>query len=411
MRARRGSAFILALAGLVVLTVVLATAAADASAAARAQLHALDGERARRMARSGIEYALSQIGEVDTATVTLDDEWSSIGDSGNQLVRVGGGGFRVQITDASGRLDLNTVPQEQLEQLPLTTEQIESLLDWREPDLQPRVEGAKDEYYNALETPYNARLQPFQSVDELLLVKGWLPGTLFEAQTQTAGLALSTQDEEIRPLYEVFCVGPGSPNVTPTGTPKSNVNVATTQQLVQAGLPNQLATAIVQRRNTVGTFTSWTQLLQTQGINQQNVGQVLDACTLDQTDRGLGRINVNTALPEVVSTIPGIEADVAEAVQSRQGTFTSLSDLVGVPGVSVANLGQFVGRLTTGSDTFLVRCLGSYGSRSVALEAYVLIGETGPRILRIISYPLPDAPTQWGWETEQTTETVLVAEA
>ncbi|MGE0001575.1 MAG: helix-hairpin-helix domain-containing protein, partial [Fimbriimonadaceae bacterium] len=324
---------------------------------------------------------------------------------------VGGGGFRVQITDASGRLDLNTVPQEQLEQLPLTTEQIESLLDWREPDLQPRVEGAKDEYYNALETPYNARLQPFQSVDELLLVKGWLPGTLFEAQTQTAGLALSTQDEEIRPLYEVFCVGPGSPNVTPTGTPKSNVNVATTQQLVQAGLPNQLATAIVQRRNTVGTFTSWTQLLQTQGINQQNVGQVLDACTLDQTDRGLGRINVNTALPEVVSTIPGIEADVAEAVQSRQGTFTSLSDLVGVPGVSVANLGQFVGRLTTGSDTFLVRCLGSYGSRSVALEAYVLIGETGPRILRIISYPLPDAPTQWGWETEQTTETVLVAEA
>jgi len=400
----------LALAGLVVLTVVLATAAADASAAARAQLHELDGERARRMARSGVEYALAQLTDVNTATVTLDDAWASIGDRGNQFVRVGGGGFRVEVTDASARLDLNTVPEEQLEQLPLTTEQVESLLDWREPDLQPRIEGAKDEFYNALDTPYNARLQGFQSVDELLLVKGWLPATLFEPQTQTSGLSISTQDEELLPLYEVFTVNPGSPNTTPTGTPKSNVNVATTQQLVQAGLTNQLATAIVQQRNTVGTFTSWTQLLQSQGINQQNVGQVLDACTLDQTDRGLGRINLNTALPESISTLPGIETDMSEAILSRQGTFTSLSDLMAVPGITIATLGQFVGRLTTGSDTFLIRCQGTYGSRSAAILAYVQMGETGPRILRILPYPLPDAPVQWGWETDQTTETVLVAE-
>lgn len=408
MRTRRGSAFILALAGLVVLTVVLATAAADAGAAAKAQLHALDGERATRMARSGIEFALAQLSDVDTTTVTKDDDWATVGDSGNQFVRVGGGGFRVQVTDASGRLDLNTVPQEQLEQLPLTTEQIESLLDWREPDLQPRPEGAKDEYYNALATPYNARLQNFQSVDELLLVKGWLPDTLFEPQTQTSGLTLDSAGTDPLPLYEIFCTDPGSPNVTPTGTPKSNVNVATVQLLVQAGLPNQLATAIVQRRNTVGTFTSWTQLLQTPGITQQNVGQVLDACTLDQTDRGLGRINLNTALPEVISTVPGIESDVSEAIQSRQGTFTSLSDLVGVPGVTVAGLGAFIGRLTTGSDTFLVRCVGTYGSRSAALEAYVLVRETEPQVLRISSYPLTDAATRWGWETDHTTETVLV---
>jgi DNA uptake protein ComE-like DNA-binding protein len=411
MRCRRGSAFILALAGLVVLTMVLATAGADAALDARAQGQALDAVRAKRLAESGVQYALAQLAAVDTATVTLDDAWAAVGDGGSQYIRVGRGGFRVQILDASGRVDLNSADEQQLQALALTTEQIESLLDWREADLQPRPEGAKDEYYNLLQFPYNARLGRFETVDELLLVKGFDAATLFEPPAGTSGLLLGTgSTEDTPPLYELLATGAGSPNVNPEGQPKSNVNVATVQQLVQAGLGNQLATAIVNRRNTVGTFVSWASLLQTPGINQQNVGDVLDACTLDATDRGLGRMNLNTASEAALRTVPGLEDDVVQAILSLQGTFSSLSSLVAVPGVTLQLLGQVAGRFTTGSDTFVVRCLGIFGSRDYAVEAYVRMVDGVPRVTTMSRYPYADAAARWGWETEQTTESVLVEE-
>lgn len=409
MRKQRGSAFILALAGVVVLSIVVASAAADAAAEARAQLHGLDGLRARRMAESGIQFALAQLSGVGTATVTLDDAWAAVGGEGNQFVRVGGGGFRVQVTDASARIDLNQADEEQLQRLPLTTEQVESLLDWREESLVPRPEGAKDEYYNALETPYNARLGDFASVEELLLVRGFEAATLFEPQTNTAGLALTTgATEDTPPLYELFGVGAGSPNTTPDGEPKANVNQATVQQLVDAGLSNQLATAVVTRRNTVGTFTSWASLFQTPGVNMQNVATLLDGVTLDAVDRAVGRLNVNTASEAALNTVPGLDADLAQAVLSRQGSLQSLGALAEIPGMSVATLGQLAGRLTTGSDTFLVRSLGRYGTRTVAIEAIVRIDEDGPKVVRIADYPAPNGPFRWGWETEHTSESVLV---
>jgi general secretion pathway protein K len=363
------------------------------------------------MAESGIQYALAQLSGVDTAVVTLDDAWAAIGDQGNQLVRVAGGGFRVQVTDASARVDLNEADEEQLERLPLTTEQIESLLDWREDGLVPRPEGAKDEYYNALATPYNARLGDFATVDELLLVRGFDAATLFEPQTDTVGLALSPGvAEEALPLYELLSVGAGSPNTTPDGAPKANANQATVQELVEAGLSDQLATAVVTRRNTVGTFTSWTSLLQTPGVNLQNVASLLDGVTLDTVDRALGRLNLNTASEAALRTVPGLDDDLVQAVLARQGTLESLGGIAAIPGMSIATIGQVAGRLTTGSDTFLVRALGRYGTRTVAIEAIVRIGEDVPKIVRTADYPAPNGPSRWGWETEHTSESVLVEE-
>jgi DNA uptake protein ComE-like DNA-binding protein len=410
MRRRRGSAFIMALIAVVILTAVLVTAAAETYNVQRSQLHRLDERRAERMANAGLLYALAQMTDIDTAIVSRDDAWAQIGTDGTQDVLVNDGSFRVQVLDAGSRLNLNAATQEQLELLPLTTEQIDAILDWTEPDLQPRIEGAKDEYYTGLSKPYLTKLRDFDTVDELLMVKGFDADLLFEPQentTSTALMAAGGQDQQIA-LSELLTVDSRSSNFTPLGEPKANVNTASAGQLVQAGLDGPLAQAIVDRRNQLGTFTSWSQLLQVPGITLQNVSLLLDGLTLDTTNSVNGRINLNTAPEQTLNLLPGITPDVVSALVARQGTFEGLGDLASVPGMSLALIGQIAGLVTLSSEAFLVRVIGSQGSARYAIEAIVSIGEEGPVITKVQRYPFFDAAVRWGWAEAADTELVLV---
>ncbi len=410
MRTKRGSAFILALIAVVILTAVIVTAAAETYTVQRTQLYRLDERKAEKMANAGLLYALAQMTEIETALVSLDDTWAQIGTDGTQDILINNGSFRVQVLDAGSRLSLNAATQEQLELLPLTTEQIDAILDWREPDLQPRIEGAKDEYYGELVKPYLTKLRDFDTIDELLLVKGFNANMLYEPQentTSTALLSAGGQDQQIA-LSELLTVDSRASNFTPLGEPKANVNTASAGQLVQAGLDGPLAQAIVQRRNQLGTFTSWSQLLQVPGITLQNVSLLLDGLTLDTTDSVNGRINLNTAGEQTLNLLPGITPDVVSALVARQGTFQGLGDLASVPGMSLALLGQIAGMVTLSSEAFIVRVIGVFGISQYAVQAVVTIGENGPVITKIERFPFFDAALRWGWADAADTELVLV---
>jgi general secretion pathway protein K len=400
----------MALIAVVILTMVIVTAASETRVVLRTQLHRIEQSRAERTAHSGVLYALAQMTEIDTSNVTLDDDWAVIGDSGAQEVTVGRGYFRIEVLDASGRLNLNTATQEQLELLPLTTEQIDAILDWKEPDLQPRLEGAKDEYYEALTNPYLAKLRNFDTVNELLMVKGFAPSLLFEPQEQVIGTSLvsagATDDQIV--LADVLTVDSRSSNVSDLGEPKLNVNTASENQMIVAGLTEDLADAITDWRNDNGTFASWAQILQVPGVTLQNVNLLLDYLTLDTADVAFGKININTASEQTLNLMPGMTPDVAQSLVSSQGTFASLGDVSGVSGMSLELLGQIAGMITLSSESFLVRVVGVFGTTSFALEAIVTIEETGPRVMKVERYPFIDAVARWGWEPEPTTQTVLV---
>ncbi len=405
-----GSAFILALISIVILTAVVVTAASETRTVQLTQKHRLEQRRAERMANAGILYAVAQMIDIDTAIVSYDDPWAQIGTNGTQEITVAAGSFRVEVLDAGSRINLNTATQEQLELLPFTTEQIDSILDWREPDLQPRIEGAKDEFYTNLARPYLTKLRDFDTVDELLSVKGINANMLYEPQEQNMGTALvsaGSTDTQIT-LADVLTVDSRSSNFTPLGEPKANVNTASAGQLVQAGLDGPLAQAIVQQRNQIGTFTSWSQLLQVPGVTMQNVALLLDGLTLDTTDSVFGRVNLNTATEQTLNLLPGITPDVTQAIVSRQGTFLGLGDLAGVPGMSLALLGQVAGLVTISSEAFIVRVIGQYGSAQYAIQAIVTIEESGPVVKKIERYPFFDAALRWGWAETADTQTVLV---
>ncbi len=402
----RGGAMVPALALLSAIVAVLASIAAMQRAAIEAATNRVQTERARMAAESGLERALAALESVQMGLVRSDDEWAAFG-RGEETYLLDGGSFRVEIVDACSRIDVNTVDQAQLENLDLTNEQIESLLDWREPELVPRPEGGKDEFYNNLAEPYNTKLRAFDSVDELLLVKGWDGPTLYEplGASQATGPVFGSGTEQL-PLCEMLTADAFCRNLAPDGEAKLNANTADANQMIQRGVPTQVAQAIVQRRTQQGTFSTMSQVLAVPGVNMSNAGTILDVLTVTGDAEIRGKINLNTATQAVLETIPDLGSDVALSI-ANQGGFSSYSEVAAISGVDLRVLGILADRTTLGSSSFLVRVLGTAGRTSVALEA-VVRNRAGRWVVEKVSQPpFGDMPARWGWVEETSNEVDL----
>jgi type II secretory pathway component PulK len=76
-----------------------------------------------------------------------------------------------------------------LMKLPGMTEEIaDSILDWIDPDDEPREFGAESEYYSQLDPPYAPKNGPLETIEELLLVRGVTPWLLFGADANHNGV-------------------------------------------------------------------------------------------------------------------------------------------------------------------------------------------------------------------------------
>ncbi|MCP4107126.1 MAG: general secretion pathway protein GspK [Desulfobacteraceae bacterium] len=93
------------------------------------------------------------------------------------------GHFKVEIENESGKININRAEQGLLIMM-LGSFDLEdddkkmiadSVLDWRDPDQLHRLNGAEDDYYQGLPEPYECKDADFDSVEELLLVKGITP--------------------------------------------------------------------------------------------------------------------------------------------------------------------------------------------------------------------------------------------
>jgi general secretion pathway protein K len=95
----------------------------------------------------------------------------------------------IEIRDESGKINLNSLttakgyPNDKwiaifsrlLRRLELDEEIADTLVDWMDINSVPRPKGAEDGYYSSLKTPYRAKNGKLDSVEELLLVKGFTP--------------------------------------------------------------------------------------------------------------------------------------------------------------------------------------------------------------------------------------------
>ncbi len=108
-------------------------------------------------------------------------------------------GIRFGLEDESTRLNLNTLlladeyvdngAREVLMGLPGMTEEVaDAILDWIDPDNEPREYGAEADHYGLLDPPYAPKNGPLETIEELLLVRGVTPWLLFGSDANRNGV-------------------------------------------------------------------------------------------------------------------------------------------------------------------------------------------------------------------------------
>ena len=102
----------------------------------------------------------------------------------------GDGKYSFRITDESGKVNINAlsdntriilynllvnegIPGEKADAI------TDSIMDWKDADELHRLNGAESDYYMSLPAPYKSKNSNFDTLEELLLVKGMTPEILF----------------------------------------------------------------------------------------------------------------------------------------------------------------------------------------------------------------------------------------
>lgn len=260
------------------------------------------------LGRSGVElarYVLAQEASVPGESYDALNQFWAGGPGGpsetNSLLAnisldhfpIGAGWVSIKIIDLERYANINTATPQLINQA-LTAMGVDandiptisdSILDWVQPGDNPRLSGAKNQYYLSLSPPYYCKEAPMDDISELLLVKG-VTGAVYNGGTDTNsalpkkfGFSPFNNANYAFGLKDVF---------TPFSDGRININTADANVLqLIPGVDDATAESIIKTRagpdGVEGTeddtpFTS-TGDAQRAGINQQalqGIGQYCD---------------------------------------------------------------------------------------------------------------------------------------
>lgn len=372
-----------------------------------------DEARAATIAEAGLRKTIMAIERPTSPYVSLDDPPAQR-DSDADGLEFEDGGYRVQTVDEAGRLDLNIATEEMLERLTGSRAIAASIIDWRDADDSPGSEGAEDAHYMALSQPYHCKNHPFDTPDELLMVRDVTPQIYYgemgaEAVTEGRLVEANPEDLPLRNLVTVYAV---EPNTDASGQPRLNVNTAdadtmrsrlgdvltdrdlraivdyrqgspATEGMAPPGsaptgpsgapmaqrapgssmsptppTPGPASPASVGPRGGTGAarFGSIGDLLSVPGLTRDKLRRIADRITVTDETKLRGRVNVNTAPARVLRALPKMtDAAVSDILAYRSGSggpFEQLGDLLAVESVTDGIFRGVANWVTTRSSSF-----------------------------------------------------------
>src|SRR5262249_43439553 len=124
---------------------------------------------------------------------TIQSHGVQLGDGQFWIVRPKSGDERQYdfgIVDESSKLNINTASENMLLALPGMTQDLAALIvDWLDPDPNGSdPTGAGNDYYLLLPEPYYVKSAPFESLEELFLVRGATRDALFGIDANRNGV-------------------------------------------------------------------------------------------------------------------------------------------------------------------------------------------------------------------------------
>jgi general secretion pathway protein K len=253
-RSKEGAALLVALAVLIILSLIVGSFAFEVQLEAMLVSHKRKRFHAEMMARSGIEYAwaiLDMRGQAKELEIEdmAEDEGGFMKAalhikrslSTTSTIELGEGSFSVTLESAEGRLNVNMLSREdwldilEMANVPSTDwdTMIDCLKDWIDEGDLHKLNGAEsdDPFYQ--DAGYPVKNGSLDSVQELLLIKGWGPDILYGKEDDDEG-------DEIFGIAELLTVWGGG---------KLNINTASIDAMRAAGLSDEKILEILEAKN------------------------------------------------------------------------------------------------------------------------------------------------------------------
>ena len=189
----KGLALLMVLWVLAVLSVIVLSFAFMARTEVFSTISFRDGMEKKFLAEAGIERGImelfyrnankNQISAIEGSEIVRIDGRKYEGELGDST-------YSFSITDESGKININALTDANgiilnnlIVNLGIPGETantiVDSILDWKDSDNLHRLHGAEDTYYESLPVPYKAKNDKFDTLEELLLVRGVTPEILF----------------------------------------------------------------------------------------------------------------------------------------------------------------------------------------------------------------------------------------
>ncbi len=422
---RRGVILVTALWIIVILSsviLVLARSMRVESIAAKNRVSALEADAIERGAE---QYVLSQVEGApgDPITVlTASGEAVPVGDGYFWLLRADPTtdqlyGFGVQ--DESAKVNLNSAKSEELAMLPgMTPDVADAIIDWRDPDDNSSGNGAESDYYLSLPQPYSAKNAPFETVEELKLIKGMTLDLLYgqdpnrdgvidtnEQSTNSNGISsggFSGVAAEIRGIINYVTCYSVEPNKTVDGKARINVNSSDTaplKKVIDASITDKnRATAIVSAIQNIiaraggggggkggkgGTptitkaFANIGDFYLKSTMKPDEFSLLVDQITTSTAKTLTGLVNVNTAPKEVLMALPGnlSDGDADNLVTNRANADTTSFAWI-FTAIDPAKAAGIAGNVTTRSFVYSADIVAVSGDGRAFKRVRVVIDAT-----------------------------------
>jgi type II secretory pathway component PulK len=278
----RGVIFITALGIIVILTGLALVFAQSMRTEALASANRRSEAEADAIEQGAEQWVLAQSEAYQTDAMTITQVPA-------EAIQVGSGYFWILtpdpdsdqdylygITDEASKLNINSATSEQLLSLPtdMTQEVADAITDWRNLAGLATSDGAESDYYESLTEPYECKNAPYETLEELLLVKGMTPqflwgydmnrdGVIDDAERQaagsTAGYSGGNSGIDDRGIFNYLtCYTPLTTTAGGAPTARININTASEPVLIALGISDSDAEDLIdEREGNDYTNTSW----------------------------------------------------------------------------------------------------------------------------------------------------------
>ena len=318
----------------------------------------------RALAWSGMEVLMSQLNDqrqaiLDGETIQLDDEYiiyetdTKLGVVRLLPIALGGG----RISFEAGKLDINSISAEMLTATELVEiELAEEIIHYRD----------------------NVLRRPYQSIAELLGVKGMKPEILYgpldemiqseEAFDASQDITLgSSFDESPRGLADVVTVYSFGPSIQQSGRLRINLNQPWSEELGKRveerfgrDVSDTLRRIMVDESKSFNSDKDLIEVFRFFNVEPEAWPEIIDTFTTLEDEFYFSRVDINTAPYEVLIAIDGLNEKQASAIVQMRDSL-SPSDLATIAWPAIEGIvepisyDELAGHITTRCWTYRIR--------------------------------------------------------